>query len=76
MRLKMIHIAAALATAVLLVIVFMATGILVVASMVAVLAAGLVAWIAYRVARNTLVRANQQRAVSQGRHGVVSRPPG
>lgn len=59
MRLRMSHIASALAAAVLLVIVFMAAGVIVVSALAAAIAAGLVALITYRVARRALSRSDQ-----------------
>jgi uncharacterized membrane protein len=70
----MIHIASALAAAVLLVIVFMAAGILVVAGLVAMAAAGLVSWIAYRVARNALTRSARERRLGQESQTAASPP--
>lgn len=74
MRLRMIHIASGLAAAVLLVIVFMAAGIMVVSALAAAIAAGLIAWIAYRVARNALSRSAQERRVPQETHSAVPPP--
>ncbi len=74
MRLRMIHIASGLAAAVLLVIVFMAAGIMVVSALAAAIAAGLIAWIAYRVARNALSRSAQERRVPHERQSAVPPP--
>ncbi|KPF82161.1 hypothetical protein IP78_04340 [Brevundimonas sp. AAP58] len=71
MRLRMIHISAALAAAVLLMIAFMAAGIALVSLIAAVLAAALVGWIAYRVARNALIRGRTEPAMSHGRQPDV-----
>lgn len=71
MRLRMIHISAALAAAVLLMIAFMAAGVALVSLVAAVLAAALVGWIAYRVARNALSRRRTEPAVSHGRQSSV-----
>ena len=74
MRLRMIHIASGLAAAVLMVIAFMAAGIMLVSALAAAIAAGLVAWIAYRVARNALSRSARQRRVAQDSPSVVPPP--
>ena len=55
MRPKMIHICAALAAAVVLFLAFIAMGIAVMSGLAALLAAGLVALIVYRVVRNGLM---------------------
>ena len=54
MRLRMFHICAALAAAVVLFLAFIAMGVAVMSGVAALLAAGLVSWIAYRVARRAL----------------------
>ena len=69
----MIHIASALAAAVLMVIAFMAAGIMLVSALAAAIAAGLVAWISYRVARNALSRSAERRRVAQ--HQAAVPPP-
>jgi TRAP-type mannitol/chloroaromatic compound transport system permease large subunit len=74
MRLRMSHIASGLAAAVLLVIVFMAAGVIVVAALAATIAAGLIALIAYRVARNALSRAGQERRIAQDTQPAVPPP--
>ena len=71
MRLRLVHISAALAAAVLLMIAFMAAGFALVSLTAAVLAAALVGWIAYRVARNALLRRRTATAVSHGRQSGV-----
>lgn len=71
MRLRLVHISAALAAALLLMIAFMAAGIALVSLIAAVLAAGLVGWIAYRVAKNALTRRRTATAVSHGRQTSV-----
>lgn len=63
MRFRMIHICAALAAAVALFLAFIAMGIAVMSGLAALLAAALVAWIVYRVARNTLTRQRANRVV-------------
>jgi heme O synthase-like polyprenyltransferase len=67
----MVHISAALAAAVLLMIAFMAAGVALVSLISAVLAAGLIGWIAYRVAKNALLRRRTETAVSHGRQPGV-----
>ncbi len=74
MRLRLIHISAALAAAVVLMIAFMAAGIALVSLVSAVLAAALVAWIAYRVAKNALTRRRADAALSHGRQASVRGP--
>jgi len=64
MRLRMIHICAALAAAIALFMAFIAMGIAVMSGLAALLAAGLVAWISYRVARNALTQARTSRVVA------------
>ena len=54
MRLRMFHICAALAAAVVLFMAFIAMGIAVMSGLAALLAAALVAWVVYRVARRAL----------------------
>ena len=76
MRFRMTHIASALAAAVVLVIVFMAAGILVVSALTAAIAAGLFAWIAYRVARSALSRTAQERRSPATARSVVPPPAG
>jgi membrane protein implicated in regulation of membrane protease activity len=71
MRLRLIHISAALAAAILLMIAFMAAGVALVSLIAAVLAAALIGWIAYRVARNALMRRRMATAVSHGRQTSV-----
>lgn len=50
---------------------FMAAGAVLVSMLSALLAAGLVAWIAYRVARNVLARRGADAALSHGRQSSV-----
>lgn len=61
----------ALAAAILLMMAFMAAGAVLVSVLTALLAAGLVAWIAYRVARNVLVSRGADAALSHGRQSSV-----
>ena len=61
----------ALAAAILLMMAFMAAGAVLVSMLTALLATGLVAWIAYRVARNVLVRRGADAALSHGRQSSV-----
>ncbi len=74
MRLRLIHISAALAAAVFLMIAFMAAGVALVSMIAAVLAAALIGWIAYRVARNALIRRRTDATVSHGRQASVRGP--
>ncbi|WP_269515851.1 hypothetical protein [Brevundimonas subvibrioides] len=74
MRLRMIHICAALAAAVALFLAFIAMGIAVMSGLAALLAAGLVAWIAYRVARNALTRDRAGRVAAESPPRAVPPP--
>jgi hypothetical protein len=71
MRLRTVHISIALAAAILLMMAFMAAGAVLVSMLSALLAAGLVAWIAYRVACNVLARRGADAALSHGRQSSV-----
>ncbi|CAL1690847.1 hypothetical protein MMB232_00981 [Brevundimonas subvibrioides] len=74
MRLKMIHICAALAAAVALFLAFIAMGIAVMSGLAALLAAGLVAWIVYRVTRNALTRNRTPEPVVQSEPDALHPP--
>jgi len=74
MRLKMIHICAALAAAIALFMAFIAMGIAVMSGLAALLAALLVAWIAYRLARNALTRGRAIRSVVRSDAQAVTPP--
>ena len=66
MRLKTLQIIAALSAAIAFVLAFMAAGALLVSLLFALVGAGLVAWIAYGLARQALERRiahNRQRAM-------------
>ena len=64
MRLRMIHICAALAAAIALFLAFIAMGVAVMSGLAALLGAALVASIVYRVARNALTRDRSSARVS------------
>jgi F0F1-type ATP synthase assembly protein I len=74
MRLRMNHICAALAAAIALFLAFIAMGIAVMSGLAALLAAALVAWIVYRMARNALTRDRVSRVAAEGAPRAVPPP--
>lgn len=73
MRLKTLQIVAALGAAIAFVLAFMAAGAMIASLLFALIGAGLIAWIAYGVARSMLDRRGAQAQVSQDRHRIL--PP-
>jgi F0F1-type ATP synthase assembly protein I len=68
----MFHICAALAAAIALFLAFIAMGVAVMSGLAALLAAGLVAWIVYRVTRNALAKKRAALRFAQDRARAAS----